>query len=329
MKEYLIQGTGHEKTDRVLNRESPWYRFDETSDGYDEYDALERLVKRTFKKSNTLENIYMEVRIRPTGRSGSTPFFPEQNNEHSNNKGLLSRFWIRFLLSKTEDELKRYGEQFSCFVQDKGFSEASLERMRTLYAEQLSNIRIGKIKPDTYQLDVANGSPDEILGAFSRQAANFLRLFGYRVTKQNDIGYEVKSLGCHSRYPNEYDYGQINKAEVYSATELVLLWQWITEKRELNVEEVLYDFGYVVDNKEYEYESHLRAHHINAYVVHDDAGVPYLCVLNEQQDEGALILKSLDAHIVEDYTDEFSFRPTRDSGLDDNYNHNLDNMYEK
>ncbi|SFM37843.1 hypothetical protein SAMN03159341_12938 [Paenibacillus sp. 1_12] len=321
-KEYLIQGAIHRQSGSFMEKEWPWYRIEETSDGYDEYDALERLIKRYVKEDSVSENdFYAEVRIRPTGRRGSIPFFPEQKNEHPHNKGLLSRFWIRFSLSETEEELKKYGEHFNSFVQDSGFSEASLKRMRVLYAKQLHHIRNGSLMPETYQLKVVAGSPEVIVESCSRQAADYLRLFGYRVTKSKN-GYEVKSLGCHTTYSNQVE------TNVFSALELVLYWQWITQKRELKVDDIFHDMGYVIDNKEYEYEQILRDKNIAAYVVRDDVGVPSICVLKEQQAQAYGIVRGLKARIVDDYTDPDAYELKSD-GLGDNYNRNLENMLDK
>ncbi|WP_409344244.1 hypothetical protein [Paenibacillus sp. MBLB4367] len=320
LQEYLVQGIGVLRSE--VRRDFPLYRIDEVSDGRDEYDALNRLVKRYVKQYHVSEDdFYVEVRLRPTGRSGSTLFFPEQKNEHANNKGLLSRFWIRFSLSETEEELKGYGEHFNQFVQEKQFSDGSLARMRARYANHLHHIRTGKVVPESFQLKAGTGSPEEVASFCGVQAARFLRSFGYRVFK-NVKGYTVESLGCQNRFFHE------GKSQLLSAVELVMYWQWVTGIRNVNVDDVLYDMGYVMDNREEEYERILKGKGIAAYVVKDDAGAPSICVVKEQYEEAYGILSGMHARLVDDYTDPDVISRSRD-GFDDNYYHNLNNMMEK
>ncbi|MGI2297606.1 hypothetical protein [Paenibacillus sp. GXUN7292] len=322
LKEYFIQGAAYQRSRGLMDREFAWYRFDETSDGTDEYDALERLLGR-YSKNNSAskDDLYVEVRIRPTGRKGGAPFFAEQREEHPYNKGLLSRFWIRFTLSETEEELKHYGEQFNQFIQNSSFREESLERMRQQYANQLQHIRAKNIKPEPYQLIAPTGSPEKIAESCSKQAARFLRSFGFRVAEYKNE-YEVKALDCHSLY-----FGH-EQTLMLSAVDLVFYWQGIAETREFDVEDIFYDMGYVVDNKENEYVKLLRANHLAAYIIYDDAGMPSICVLKKELKHARDLLSKHQVKLVDDYTDIDDF-DRRSAGLGDNYYHNLDNMFEK
>jgi hypothetical protein len=64
----------------------------------------------TAKKINVpADKLFVQVLIRPLGRN-STMVFDEQAKEIPYNRGIISRFWVRFHLSETEDELKRYGD---------------------------------------------------------------------------------------------------------------------------------------------------------------------------------------------------------------------------
>ncbi len=351
MREYLIQGKEYSLEDLRNQKQSCSRRIDETSDGADEYEALDRLVKR-YAKTGKLNENYFEVRIRATGRIGSAPWFPEQAREDSYNKGLLSRFWTRFALSETEEELREYGEQFRRFSDEKGFHEASLERMRAHYAEQLQGIRSGRVKPETYELrselvkpktyeqrseTVKEGAPeqqsasgsisaDQILAEYCDQAIVYLRSFGYRITAAAAAQYEVRSLSCHHETPFFYEEGTVR---CYTPLGLVLFWQRIADERGLEAEDGLEDLGFVVDGREQEYEKLLRERNMPAYVGHDDAGAAYLCVLKQHSEEVNAILGRLGAHLEEDYTDVYSFRSSREATFDSNYYHNLDNMLEK
>jgi hypothetical protein len=320
MREFLIQGRATVR----FNPSIPPFNIDEMRRGRDEQEALAsylRDCKRTINVS--ADELFVQVLIRPTGRI-STRVFDEQAKEITYNRRIISRFWVRFHLSETEEELKRYGDDFARFVQyrkeaGEPFREDSIEKMREKYQTQLSLIQSGYIKPLDYK--IKREGKREPIEVVSERAANYLRLFGFRVEKKGKT-YHVQALPSQN-----FLYAKALSEEL-DPLGLILFFEWKMREREMETEPAYRFLGYVMDGHQDEHLKALQEKNLEVYLQKDDVGVPMLYVAKEDEMQAKTLLYERNARLTNDYTDPFLYEYDSDP-LGETYYYNLDNMFEK
>ncbi|MGH0459162.1 hypothetical protein ACQVNO_23075 [Bacillus paranthracis] len=329
-KEYFISG--------VCIHEYITYRISECSWGYDEYDALVKLMKKNEELWGiTSSRTKVPCRIRPTGRTkvrgaSLNPFF--ESSEDAYVKARISEFWVRFSMAETMEELIAYGKQFKEYVDRYQFTEQSVIKMREKYNQQKQLIESGRIKSYTFELtnDIPKGlNSSQRINFYTSKASDYLRARGFRVIQKGDL-FEISSTRWHDFFAKE-------KNRTVTPIELILFWEdkepRLDEKNAmeqmiLNKNSVL---SYLGQNNEKNIQEHLIAlkkSNIIPFVVKDDIGICSVYVVVEDSRKARGILSEIPVALVEDCTDPFSFGVGRNNdGLGQEFWDNVDNMFEK
>lgn len=299
LNEYYLQG----KMTLLLTNINAVYPISETSIGEDEFDAINRYVTKYAKEQNLpLDALYVNYcRLRPTGRqkngiSSPTPFF-DHNETIVHNKGLVSRFYIRFLLSETEQELIDFYTEFETF-RDR-FKPDTAQYLYNFFLQQLNKIRTGIIKHDTYNFkeNMPKFDTYTYLNIYLNKAIHYLSMYGFRVILYNN---KYKLL-----IPTGYNLVKCLKEDeekILSPLDLILYWEWKANLHyglKTNIGITTLGSGFTT-----ELINNLDLKGITPLISNDN--IPVLYIIDEEVDKALEVLNSLglrvDDSLFEDKT---------------------------
>ncbi|WP_019122567.1 hypothetical protein [Brevibacillus massiliensis] len=323
--EYFIEAIGDVRLDPGLPN---WYRFSERWWGIDEYDALTKAML-SHEKQAKMEKGYLIVRatVRATGRhsqGSKSPYpFDACYETNPNVKGDVTRAWLRLQFCETEDKLHAY---YRSIKEKYAFDERTWSQVEACYLGQLQRIRSGEAGPIRYEL--RHGLPKcagakETFLHYVRRAVELLRLSGYRVQREAGRYLVQRPLWLD---PSPFAQGPSE----WRATplDLILICERMLAQRQCDVIPVMECHGYVFTTEEKlrDIFQAFEKQGIMLILDVDDVGAKSLYTLAETARQARDLLSSLQVKLVADYTDPDAFR--KSDGLPDDYDHNLDNMFE-
>lgn len=316
--EYFIQGNAYSR--KEFNPDLSWkccYNISEASWGSNESDALERFVnnfsKTVFNNDSYFEdNFFIVCTVRETGRSKSNykyskvePFF--ENNEDSYNKGIISRFVIRFKFSETETELNDNYNEFMQFVSNRGFKSDTLSKMQHLYMEQLDQIKSGNIFQDNLSLkrkSPKNISDTELVAFYAANAISYFKIFGNKVDQlSNTIKITMPRIN------NPY-ISLEREVDCLNNVGIILEWENYLYQRQMKKESTLAYLGYAFnEHREFvkKYKSIFQCNGMALLTTKDLHDDDMWYVLAEHEQKANELLESLNITLPDSYDSPIFF----------------------
>lgn len=272
-------------------------KIHEASWGVDEYDALERFIRNMKQEMSIPQSTVLPAfcRLLPTGRQinhlrAPRPAFIESEDDEFV-KEIISRFYIRFAFSESEDELIGCGKEFKAYADRYPISEHAIRQMRQHYLQQL--IRLNNAVPANFSLNenMPSSLPaDEYVQYYCKKALSYLRTYGYRIKNQGEF-YLLTSPGCHDMLQG--------KSQSWNAIPLdvVIHWERFAQNLGLDITPTVAFLGYSVN------EEHcviLNNDGVIPLITTDDVQSKHLYVLSEQKETAINVLRSHNVTLRED-----------------------------
>jgi hypothetical protein len=303
------------------------------SQGIDEYEAIENLLTRYYRErqmNSTEKNIAdLEAIVTVKSIQEIMDRKPKFDNESNYNKGLSTRFWIRFAIADSIERLEEYGTEFGTYVSSREdnndpFQSESINALRKHYLacrDTLKKQEEEVIHPIFYVQDKDNLSDLALISRYTSEALSYLKSRGYRIEKLPNNGFRVTSGTWAGTVPRRETW---NAADV----DLILLAERLIEDWNDNpIPSVLEYLGQSFSDNLKQVKEELKRKKIHLMISTDDIGVKVLYVLKRNEKATRDLLRGLKVDLVQDYTDPFTYN--EGDGLGSNYWHNLNNMFDK
>jgi hypothetical protein len=316
LNEYFIQGKIIERYSYNFDTFSWKYRdyISETICGCDEYDALNRFIAKVSKRAYGdyeyfKSNLFPICTLKFTGRtkdgySSLNPFF--YSDEDNYNKGIVSRFVIRFKSSETENQLNDYKNEFISYVERRGFKTETINMMKKHYDEQLNKIKQGIIVPETYFLKTGRpeSSQDMLkINYYVGHALKYFKMFGNKVSiEENHFKILIPEI-------NNVHFCMESEITCVNDVDIILEWEKYLYHRQMKKEDVLAYLGYAFDEYRKDIQKYKRIfqeHGICLLTTKDIREDDMWYVLSEHEGKANEILGSLNVRLPESYDPIFT-----------------------